>query len=224
MRILERLQYYKKFNENYFDIERITHEMLHVNLQELLTDSCFYYSAGADITPIVECKSHISKYIYCDIAVCSNAHEIIFKLKQRLREKKFIEIQKLNIDARWLGLKDKTYRGEYGLKRQYKAADLLGDFSIWEFRENYFCLLYIVWDNTATWINLFDKHNIKPRAICNYRYECGVDFDYFELREEMKPEIWIGHCHRQDYELIKKIDYYGDYFDFKVDYYEQKKF
>jgi hypothetical protein len=211
-----------KPKENNLEVERDKNKFREVSIHELLTDCCFYYSAGSDITPIMECKNYISKYIYCDIAKFTNTHDNIYKLKRRLSENKFIEILKQNIDARWLGLEENTYSGGYNLKEQYKTSDLSVELSFWELNNVFFYLLYIVWDNTSTWINLFEKNNIKPKAICNYRYEGGVDFEHVELRDDMKPEIWMGHCHRQDYKLIKEIDYYGDYFDSKVDYYERK--
>ncbi len=48
----------------------IIRELQHYNFKEFLKDSCFYYSAGADPSPIISCLDITNQFIYCRYGQC----------------------------------------------------------------------------------------------------------------------------------------------------------
>jgi hypothetical protein len=204
----------------------ILEDVLHSNIKEFLTDCCFYYSAGSDATPIVECLDIVNKFIYCDIQEYSNFNESLYKLKGRLKENNCIEQCYCTLEPEWFRLNERTYKGHYGLRSYFNIHDLKAEFSLWKKDNKYFILIYIDFDNNVIWQNIFLKYQIAPKMICNYCYEGGVDFEFAPISEEMKPEYWLGYGqHIDGYELYKKVNYSSNYGDpgQKIDLYKRQK-
>ena len=49
-----------------YDLQAFTDKISSVHIKEILEDSCYYLSAGADITPIIAFKDFIFSYILSD--------------------------------------------------------------------------------------------------------------------------------------------------------------
>ena len=82
------------------DLQYFTKNILRVDIKEILEDSCYYLSAGADITPIIAFKDIIFSYILSDknpnsiTGIDNNFNGVLVKLKDRLIKQGFTEIQK----------------------------------------------------------------------------------------------------------------------------------
>ncbi len=216
---------YNFFKES---LGRLTEIFLRIEIKDLLAESCFYYSCGADISPIIALKDEIHSFIYSDAHTNwgqKNHEEKIYKLKTKLRNNNFTEIQSFKIDLDWLGLKNKTYI-EPSLDYHIKPEDFLGEFSLWKNDSKLYFLTYISWDNTATWNNLYVKLKITPIAICNYLKETGIPYNEEDglFKGCGKPKYIMGHNYSDDYCLKKEIDYYGHWSESKtMDFFELKK-
>lgn len=218
---------YHYFKKN---LERLTEILLRIKIKDLLDKSCFYYSCGADISPIIALKEEIFSFIYSDAHTGwgnPDHDEKMYKLKTELRKNNFKEIQSFYFDLAWLELENKTYIGGTISDHQMTAADFLGEFSIWECNDKLYFITYISWDNTATWNNLYLKFKITPIAICNYKFETGIPYKEGErglFNCCGKPKYIIGHNYSDLYYLTQKIDYFGHWDDGKtVDFFELKK-
>jgi hypothetical protein len=201
-------------------------DMLYVRLKDILTDSCFYLSAGADITPIVAFQNIIYSYVFCDLDLWTSIEGIenkfngvLIKLKDRLNEQGFIEIQKFNLDKRFLGIKDIRWSNGYVSKMTNC------EISFWNKGDNIYSILYINHDNTYTYSDLYIKHEIIPKAICELLPDGGsissseesVNPNTLTVEEKKKvlPEYVLGHMYSiGDYEKYERIsgdvEYYGD--------------
>jgi hypothetical protein len=210
-------------------LDRLTEMLLRIKIEDLLTESCFYYSCGADISPIIALKDEIHSFIYSDAHTIwgrRNYDEKIYKLKTELRKNNFKEIQTFKIDLDWLVIKNKTFIGGTISDYQLKPEDFLGEFSLWENESKLYFLTYISWDNTATWNNLYVKFKITPTAICNYLYETGIPYNDDDglFKGCGKPKYIIGHNRSADYYCKQQIDYYGHWSDSKtIDLFKLKK-
>lgn len=208
---------------------RLTEMLLRIEIKDLLTESCFYYSCGADISPIIALKDEIHSFIYSDAHTnwgYPNYDEKIYKLKTELRKNNFKEIQTFKIDLDWLEIENKTFIDGTVSDYQIKPEDFLGEFSLWENGSKLYFLTYISWDNTATWNNLYVKFKITPTAICNYLKETGIPYNEDDglFKGCGKPKYIIGHNYSDDFYLKQKIDYYGHWSDSKtIDLFELKK-
>lgn len=187
-------------------------DLIHSNFKDFFIDCCFYYSSGNDATPIVGCLDITNKFIYCDIHEELNYNDSIYKLKNRLRENNCIEISYCTMGPNWFGLNKLSYKGNYGLEYNYEIKDFKAEFSLWKCDVKYFILIYIGFDNNVIWHNIFLKHKIKPKMICNYNYLSGVDFIYQPLNEEMKPDYWLGYGQHVDgFIKYKQLEYLSNY-------------
>ncbi len=194
--------------------ERLIEDLLHSNFQELFIDCCFYYSAGTDATPIVGCLDITNKFVYCDIHEELNYSDSIYKLKKRLRENNCIEQCYCTMEPKWFELDQAKYKGNYGLEYNYEIKNFKAEFSLWKSEGKYFTLIYIDFDNNVIWQNIFIKHKIKPKMICNYNFLGGVDFEYQPLSEEMIPDYWLGYGQHVDgFIEYKQIEYLSGYAD-----------
>ncbi|MBE7516813.1 MAG: hypothetical protein HS105_09440 [Chloracidobacterium sp.] len=203
----------------------ITERMLRIDVEDILKNSCFCYSAGADITPIVAFKDFIHSYVYCDICEYTNYFEQIGKLKKRLDNQGFCEIQKTNINASWLCIRNQehdsyrpTWKNWNIVGSTIHANELFGEFSIWKNKQAFYCLLYVCWDSFATWMNLYQKFRITPKAVCDLYWEGGLstsDSAASISPELLTPEYWIPGWGRltEDarYEEIGEVSYFGDF-------------
>jgi hypothetical protein len=197
------------------DLQYFTENILRVDIKEILEDSCYYLSAGADITPIIAFKDFIFSYILSD----TYFNGVLVKLKDRLIQQGFTEIQKFNLDKRFL---DFSY-DDYEMGDTYKLENC--EISFWKYGESIYSVLYINFDNTLTYLNLYIKNRIVPKAICEILPEGGGIVSWEEDRSSkfspyykklILPDFALGHLHtigdREQYEKIKdNVEYFGDY-------------
>jgi hypothetical protein len=197
------------------DLRYFTKNILRVDIKEILEDSCYYLSAGADITPIIAFKDFIFSFILSD----TYFNGVLVKLKDRLIQQGFTEIQKFNLDKRFLDFSD----DDYEMGDTYKLENC--EISFWKNGESIYSILYINFDNTLTYQNLYIKNRIVPKAICEISPDGGSIYSFEENRfrsfspkdkKLILPEFALGHLDtigdREQYEKIKdNVDYFGDY-------------
>jgi len=212
----------------YGNLEHFTMDMLHIRVKDILEDSCFYLSAGADITPIVAFKDIIYSYILCDEylynsieGVENKFNGILVKLKDRLMQQGFLEIQKFNLDTNFLGLENRRFYNGYISKM--KNCEI----SFWSREKKFYSIIYINHDNTYTYTDLYIKNKIIPKAICEILPEggslCSNDEDKanpntltVEEKKNVLPKYVLGHLYSigdiAKYEkLTDEVKYFGDY-------------
>ena len=208
-----------------YDLQAFTDKISSVKIKEILEDSCYYLSAGADITPIIAFKDIIFSYILSDknpnsiTGIDNNFNGVLVKLKDRLIKQGFTEIQKFNLDKRFLDFRDIRYE----IGDTYKLENC--EISFWRYGESIYSVLYINFDNTLTYQNLYIKNRIVPKAICEISPDDGSIYlseqyrsSNFNPKEKklILPEFALGHLysigHREEYEKIKdNVEYFGDY-------------
>jgi len=184
-------------------------------------------SAGADITPIIAFKDFIYTYILCDEylydsiqGIDNKFNGILVKLKDRLYLQGFREIQKLNLDKKFLGIKDVRFSNGYVQKMENC------EFSFWTYEDMLYAVLYINHDNTYTYKDLYINNEIVPKAICELIPEGGslcsneesVNPNTLTVEEKRRilPQYILGHTYSigdiEQYERISgDVDYFGDY-------------
>lgn len=195
------------------DLKHITMDMLHVKIEDILNESCFYYCSGSDITPIIAFEEFIYSYIYCDNCEYQDFDIALSSLKEKLRDKEFNEIQKINIDSNFLNLR--------GLKNDSIPSHIRlvspipkGEFSIWKKGSHLYSLIYLCWDDICVLHDLYIKNEIYPIAICNSNPESGNIYpENIRLKESNWPKYIIGHCNKisETFIEIGKVEYYGNY-------------
>ena len=198
------------------DLQYFTKNILRVDIKEILEDSCYYLSAGADITPIIAFKDFIFSYILSD----TYFNGVLVKLKDRLIKQGFTEIQKFNLDKRFLDFRDIRYE----IGDTYKLENC--EISFWRYGDSIYSILYINFDNTLTYQNLYIKNRIVPKAICDILPDGGSITSWKENggqsnlspmeKKLILPEFALGHLDtigdREQYEKIKdNVEYFGDY-------------
>ena len=215
-----------RYLSEYDDLQAFTNKISSVHIKEILEDSCYYLSAGADITPIIAFKDIIFSYILSDTnlynsisGIDNKFNGILVKLKDRLIKQGFTEIQKFNLDKRFLGFRDIHYE----MGDTYKLENC--EISFWRYGDAIYSVLYINFDNTLTYQNLYIKNRIVPKAICEILPEGGsIDLSeqyrssifYQTEKKLILPEFALGHLDtigdREQYEKFKdNIEYFGDY-------------
>ena len=209
------------------DLQAFTDKISSVHIKEILEDSCYYLSAGADITPIIAFKDIIFSYILSDTnlynsisGIDNKFNGILVKLKDRLIRQGFTEIQKFNLDKKFLDFRDIHY--EMGDTFKLENCEI----SFWRYGESIYSVLYINFDNTLTYQNLYIKNRIVPKAICEILPDGGSITSWKENggqsnlspmeKKLILPEFALGHLysigHREEYEKIKdNVEYFGDY-------------
>lgn len=211
----------------YGHLQHFTMDMLHVRLEDILTDSCFYLSAGTDITPIVAFKDVIYSYILCDEGVYSELKGIkdkflrgLIKVKDRLIRHGFLEIQKFNLDRHFLRIRDR--RTTYGQVQNPKMKNC--EISFWSKDDKVYSIMYIMHDNTCAYSELYKQNGITPKAVCENRADGGYLYrGYPEESEERNallpfPEFVLGQtcsvANASQYETLSdKVEYLGDFGD-----------
>ena len=214
------------------ELKRIRSRYLHVNIKDLLTNSCFYHSCGSDATPIVALKNCIHSFVYCD--TCHDNFECfksnVKMIKQRLLQQGFKKLHNFNIDMDTLDRKFSKWRREqlpeilkyhaahnvnYEAQRWYINPPINIRWSIWEHNNQLYSLLYIQWDSICTWYALYLKNKITAKAVCEINYE-GTPPESYEINGKM-PEYYIGYGlsgkkgNIFNYENIGDVEYFGDY-------------
>lgn len=212
----------------YGKLEHFTMDMFHIRVKDILEDSCFYLSAGADITPIIAFNNVIYSYILCDEYLTNSIkgidnkfNGILIKVKDRLIQQGFLEIQKFNLDKHFLGIKDRHWSNGYISK--LKNCEI----SFWSMENKIYSVMYINHDNTYVYKDLYIKNGIMPKAICeilsdggslcsNMEDQGGGPTLTVEEKKNVLPEYALGHTNSiGDVELYEKLpdipEYFGDY-------------
>jgi len=189
----------------------IIRELKHSNIKDFLKDSCFYYSAGADPSPIISCLDITNQFIYCDIKVNRFERNQLLTLKSRLQEHGFTQACYYCLSPDWFKLDEESYNGGFGLTDPFPTDLFKAEFSFWTKEQNFFVLIYINFDNNALWHSVFVKNKIPPKIICNFKHEEGVDYNKAQFENNMWPEFWLGHNpNLHVYKFQSHIPYFGD--------------
>lgn len=195
----------------------IIKELIPADFRAFLKSSCFYYSAGADPSPIVGCLNLTQHFIYCDIQECRrNKSELLYTLKSRLQEHHFTELYYCSLYPEWFKLYEEKYFGGYRLRYSYPIDEFKSEISIWKTNESYFVLIYIIFDNNDIWHHIFLEIKTAPKIICNYKFEGGFDYEKAEFKNAMLPEYWLGYTPAvEEFVFESSIPYYGEPIDRK---------
>ena|GEM_PF-2085493 len=192
--------------------------LFHTRIEDILNGSCFYLSAGADITPIIAFQDKIQTFIFCDeygIFPDSNysIEELWLKIDNKLEKHSFNKIETINIDKNFLKIKDiRYYNGESDKLEKVSM-------SLWVKNKKLYCLIYLNWDNSMAFHRLYVENRIIPKAICEILPDGGTLGKHSRIKIPYKfrmPEYSIGHNYSlgkpEEYELIlNNIEYYGEY-------------
>ncbi|MBN8706519.1 MAG: hypothetical protein J0L62_11645 [Bacteroidetes bacterium] len=210
---LERANHHLKFGQ----LEHFTMDMVQIRIKDILTDSCFYLSAGADITPIVAFKDIIYSYILCDLYLYTSIegienkfNGILVKMKDRLNQQGLVEIQKFNLSKRFLGIKDSRWSIDYN--SEFQNCEI----SFWNMEDKLYSVLYINHDNTRTYRDLYIRNGMMPKAICELLSEDGGLRLTVKEKKDTLPEYVLGHLYSigdiEQYERISEnVEYFGDF-------------
>ncbi len=207
-----------------------TMNMLKLDIKDLLEDSCFYISSGADITPMVAFQDFIYSYVFCDLDLWSPLRGIrnkffgmLIKVKDRLYREGFREVQKFTLNRHFLGIGTRQNASRNGsCESRFKNCEI----SFWRKNQRLYSLIYLQNDNTEAYIDLYLKNGILPKALCaiapdggfrTVEHYCGrVRSLTVKQMKEILPEYLLGHTYCVgDYnrykEVITDVDYFGDY-------------
>jgi hypothetical protein len=189
---------------------------LNNRMEDILNGSCFYLSAGADITPIIALQDKIRTFIFCDEHGSYpnsdySIEELWSKIDHKLEKQFFKKIAIVNIDK--TNLKIRNYGWDTGDKLEKVSV------SLWEKNKTLFCLIYFNWDNSMAFNRLYVENRIIPKAICEILPDGGYIGQYSRIKIPYKfrmPEYSIGHNYSlgkpEEYDLIlDNIEYYGEY-------------
>ena len=196
------------------NFKQITKELLQfkliIEIRNILENSCFYYCAGSDITPIIALEKYIHSFIYCDNCLDQDGYEALFQLKKKLQNNCYNEIQKLNVDLSILpNFKNlEKYRDTKYLKIKRPKDEL----SIWEKDGHFYCIFYLFWDDICAFNNLYKKNMIHPIVICNIA-PTNSQLGWYFCNDNKLPKYVIGYGFHIN-KLFKKIGqlkYFGDY-------------
>ncbi len=189
--------------------------LIPANFRAFLKSSCFYYSAGADPSPIVGCLDLTQHFIYCDIHDCrKNKSELLYRSKSRLQEHHFTELYYCSLYQEWFKLYEENYFGGHRWRYVYPIDEFKSEISMWKTNESYFVLIYIIFDNNTIWHHIILENKTAPNIICYYQYEGGVDYKKAQFEKDMLPEYWLGYtpCVGK-FELASTIPCFGDPID-----------
>jgi hypothetical protein len=189
--------------------------LIPTNFRAFLKSSCFYYSAGADPSPIVGCLDLTQHFIYCDIHDCrKNKSELLNRSKSRLQEQHFTELYYCSLYQEWFKLYEENYFGGHRWRYVYHIDEFKSEKSMWKTNESYFVLIYIIFDNNTIWHHIILENKTAPNIICYYQYEGGVDYKKAQFEKDMLPEYWLGYtpCVGK-FELASTIPCFGEPID-----------
>jgi hypothetical protein len=192
----------------------------HNQVEDILSGSCFYLSAGADISPIIALQDKIRTFIFCD-EYCRypnseySIKEIWSKIDDKLLKQNFNKLKTINIDKKSLNIKD--FHFDNGTIDKLENVSM----TLWEKNKMIYCLIYLNWDNSMAFNRLYVKNKIIPKALCELLPDGGTLGAHSMIKIPYKfrmPEYSIGHKYSlgkpEEYELINDtIKYFGDYGD-----------
>jgi len=194
-----------------YPLRYITDRMAKINIRDILKDSCFYYAAGNDISPIITFEGYVYSFVHCDILEYDDYFSNMELIKAKLRIHDYEEIQKMNVGEDFLQINP---RNDW----TYNKSEL----SLWKKNEKIISLLYIIDSSKVVWENLYEKFNIRPLAICNLVNEGGSP----RIQSKNLLPIYVlgygGEIYgSQEYEIIeKKFVYLGGEYNADYDYLE----
>ena len=190
----------------------------HNRVEDILNGSCFYLSAGADITPIIAFQDKIRTFIFCDeYGSYPNSDysikEIWSKIDDKLQKQNFNKLETINVDKKSLNIRDFHFNNG--------TIDKLENVSmtLWEKNKMIYCLIYMNWDNSMAFHRLYVENKIIPKAICELLPDGGTLGEHSLIKIPYKfrmPEYLIGHKYSlgkpEEYELVTDtVKYFGDY-------------
>ena len=184
-----------------------------IEFKDFLDNSCFYYCAGRDITPIIALEEKIFTYILCDTCELEGKNYSAFIIMFNEFENRLIK----------QGFKKNTNLGEYKLFENYFNYKNMISHRPWEmilYEKNgfYYCIWYLFCEDYITYNSLYVINEMKPTVICNINPENSKMLDKYEIGEIL-PEYVIGHTYgNEKYIKLKELKYYGDYSDNAVLY------
>lgn len=187
-------------------------------VNDIINGSCFYLSAGSDITPIIALQDKIQTFVYCDeYGSYPNSdyciEELWSKISEKLQQQNFKKIEDIKIDKKSLNIKD--FHFSSGRTDKLEKVSM----TLWEKNNKIYCLIYLNWDNSMAFHRLYVENRIIPKAICELLPDGGSIGMYSFIKIPYKfrmPEYAIGHTYSlgkpEEYELITDtIKYFGDY-------------
>lgn len=190
----------------------------HTRIEDILNGSCFYLSAGADITPIIALQDKIQTFVFCDEYGSYpdsdySIEELWLKIDNKLQKENFNKIKTLDIDKKFLRIRD----FHYSIRESDKLEK--ASLSLWEKKNILYCLIYLNWDNSMAFNRLYVENRIIPKAICELLPDGGTLGEHSRIKIPYKfrmPEYSIGHKYSlskpEEYDLITDtIKYFGDY-------------
>lgn len=166
---------------------------------DVLRQSLFYYCSGKDPTPIAAFGAKIPLYVYVDSFIYMKND--FFTEKAELYKR----LIRLNFSlSKKIALK---------LRGRLKAGEN-AELTIWKTAQGAnFALLFVQGDAEETFKSIYrgskNGNYIKPRYVCNYRYELRDKVILEQL--EKRAEYIMGHCFEPNFRCIGEYGYYGDY-------------
>ncbi len=209
-----------EIDEQIINEKYIKHSNIFFNnrIEDILYGSCFYLSAGADITPIIALQDKIRTFIFCDeYGNFPNSDYSIkalwSKIDIKLQKQNYNKIETINIDKKSLKIKD--FHFDNGTIDKLENVSM----TLWEKNKKIYCLIYLNWDNSMAFHRLYVENRIIPKAICEILPDGGTLGKQSRIKIPYKfrmPEYSIGHNYSlgkpEEYELISNnIEYYGEY-------------
>lgn len=181
--------------------------------EDILNGSCFYLSAGADITPIIALQDEIRTFIFCDeYASYGNSTRSIkdmwLIIDEKLQKQKFNKLGTLRVN-----------KDSFKISDNHRSRLENISMSFWEKEKKAFCLIYFNWENSLAFHNLYVKNKIVPKAICEILPDGGSIGKHSMIQIPYifrMPEYSIGHNYsvgkHEEYELISEdLEYLGEY-------------
>lgn len=187
-------------------------------VKDIAKGSCFYLSAGADITPIIALEGKVRTFILCDNYgnypnSKSSIREIWSKIDAGLEDQHFKKLGSVEGNAKLLRIRDFHFRN--GGRSVVENVSV----TLWEKNEEISCLIYLNWDNSMAFHRLYVDNMIIPKAICELLPDGGSLGPYSAIRIPYRfrmPEYAIGHRYSlgkpEEYELVTdRVKYFGDF-------------
>ncbi len=182
-----------------------------------LENSCFYYGAGIDLTPIIALQESCYFYIYCDTAYFTDLEKIKNELTLRLEKQGFNKVK--NLDWSFTNFGNSA---NFDIKKHTEYTGFSnGTMSLYKKNDKYYLLWYLVNDSHKIWGKIYHDQRKTPFAICNYRYEGSSHLAEGEDNTNILPKYFIGYPGNENYKEIGTLKYYGDWADDGVKLFER---
>lgn len=190
----------------------------HNRIEDILNGSCFYLSAGADITPIIAFQDKIQTFVFCDkygsYPNSESSIEVLLSIiEDKLEKQNFNKINTLKVNQKSLNIR--SFHFNNGATDKLENVSL----TLWEKNKKLYCLIYLNWDNSMAFHRLYVENRIIPKAICELLPDGGTLGEHSIIKIPYKfrmPEYLLGHKYSlgkpEEYDLITDtIKYFGDF-------------